>query len=104
MIEKEVGPLQIFVAQPEQPLNEEGEIIIKHLSMDEQVYHIKKNASTIGMRFLMDQIKDAQLNSDFLDDLLKVLVVVNMQKSDKQDHSPQKQPETTELEENSVLH
>lgn len=35
------------------------------------------------MRFLMDQIKEAQLNSDFLDDLLKVLVVVNMQKSDK---------------------
>lgn len=31
----------------------------------------------------MDQIKEAQLNSDFLDDLLKVLVVVNMQKSDK---------------------
>ena len=52
----------------------------------------------------MDQIKEAQLNSDFLDDLLKVIVVVNMQKSEKQDATPQKQPETTELEENSVLH
>jgi len=31
----------------------------------------------------MDQIKEAQLNSDFLDDLLKVIVVVNMQKSEK---------------------
>lgn len=75
------------------------------LTSEDYFKAIKNHSATIGLKFLVNQMKDAQLNEEFFDDLLRVLINVHMAKSAVQEQvSPLKVNESVIESEEAIQH